>query len=107
MSSSIICHIYQTEQRQSLKTINKIEFSKKQTFYEDEILNKSSYFRVKRKRIKFQLYTEPDLDQTWPGPLLTWAWQQDPFQALFEVPSEVPLQVYLQVYLKIPTPAPL
>ena len=26
--------------------------------------NKSSYFRVKLKRIKFELYTEPDLDQT-------------------------------------------
>ena len=25
---------------------------------------KSSYFRVKLKRIKFELYTEPDLDQT-------------------------------------------
>ena len=24
--------------------------------------NKSSYFRVKLKRIKFELYTEPDLD---------------------------------------------
>ena len=28
---------------------------------------KLSYFRVKLKRIKFELYTEPDLDQTWPG----------------------------------------
>ena len=26
--------------------------------------NKSSYFRVKLKKIKFELYTEPDLDQT-------------------------------------------
>ena len=31
-------------------------------------IDKSSYFRVKLKRIKFELYTEPDLDQTWPGP---------------------------------------
>ena len=30
-------------------------------------LNKSSYFRVKLKRIKFELYTEPD-DQTWTRP---------------------------------------
>ena len=28
-------------------------------------LNKSSYFRVKLKRIKFELYTEPNLDQTY------------------------------------------
>ena len=28
------------------------------------IVNKSSYFRVKLKRIKFGLYTEPDLDHT-------------------------------------------
>ena len=27
-------------------------------------LDKSSYFRVKLKRIKFELYIEPDLDQT-------------------------------------------
>jgi len=26
------------------------------------VTNKSSYFRVKLKRIKFELYTEPDLD---------------------------------------------
>ena len=47
--------------------------------------NKSSYFRVNLKRMKFELYTEPDLDQTWPG-------QQVPFQVLFEVPFEFPLQ---------------
>ena len=41
----------------------------------NRLFNKSSYFRVKLKRIKFELYTEPDLDQTWPGPYLTWAWQ--------------------------------
>ena len=29
-----------------------------------QVLNKSSYFRVKLKRIKFKLYTEPDLDLT-------------------------------------------
>ena len=26
------------------------------------VQNKSSYFRVKLKRIKFELYTEPELD---------------------------------------------
>ena len=31
-------------------------------------LDKSSYFRVKLKRIKCELYTEPDMDQTWPEP---------------------------------------
>ena len=30
--------------------------------------NKSSYNRVKLKRIKFELYTEPDLNQTWTRP---------------------------------------
>ena len=33
---------------------------------------KSSYLRVKLKRIKFELLTEPDLDHTRPGPDLTW-----------------------------------
>ena len=32
--------------------------------YRVVIFNKSSYFRVKLKRIKFGLQTEPDLDQT-------------------------------------------
>ena len=57
--------------------------------------NKLFYFRVKLLRIKFEMYTEPDLDQSRPDVDLTWAWQQVPIKILFEVPSEVPLGVPL------------
>ena len=46
-------------------------------------------------------YRRGTLDQTWPGPYLTWAWEQVPFHVLFEVRSEVPFGVPLQVTLQV------
>ena len=66
------------------------------------------YFRVKLKRIKIELLTEPELDQTWLDLDLTWPelHSKVPFQVLFELPSEVPFVVPLQVYLQVPIQIP-